>query len=170
MDLKPAFPGQPVWSTIVELDPTILTTTVTTGVVASSIALITSGISNFATRFAAFDEYRVVKIRFQFSCLAPTATGIMTHWVEEKVATAPSAAIALAATKVQYPMSDVFGKHELIWTPHDVGDLDYTQVGTVKNLCYLDSYTSVAAYGAPAVATSVVLVQAFLTIQFRGYA
>jgi len=156
---------------VVDADPTIYTTTVTTGVIAGNQAISVSNITNFSTRFATWQEYRIIKVQIDWTCVNSTTSGVCVGWVDEAGSSAPSGNSSLAAGgRVEFPLSDVFSKHVKSWTVHDVGDLDYTALGSAQTIGWIKTYTSSALYGAPVAATVAVLMRPKYTMQFRGLA
>lgn len=171
LELHPSFPGQAVLSCVVDADPTIYTTTITTGVISAAQTINAANITNFSTRFATWQEYRIVKVYVEWTCLAQTTTGVFVGWVDEAGSSAPSGNSSLAAGgRVEAPLGDVFNKHRKEWTVHDIGDLEYTAVGSTSTIGYIKTYTSNALYGAPTVATTAILMRPKYVIQFRGFA
>ncbi len=171
LELHPSFKGQAVLSTVVDADPTIYTTTITTGVISGVQALSAGNITNFTTRFAMWQEYRIVKVHVDWTCISNSCTGVCVGWIDEAGSTAPTGNASLAAGgRVEFPLSDVYGVHSKSWSPTDVGDLEYIAVGSTSTIGWLKTYTSSSLYGAPTAATVAVLLRPKYTIQFRGLA
>lgn len=172
LELHPSFRGQAVLACVVDADPTIYSTTVTTGVVAGSQAISVGNITNFASRFSMWQEYRIVKVELEWTCLSPTATGLFIGWVDEKSSTVPTGTASLAAgSRVEFPLADTLRKHVLSWTPNSIEDLQYAQVGGgTITLGYAKTYTSNSLYGSPTTAIQVLLLRPRYTVQFRGLA
>ncbi len=125
LELHPSFKGQAVLSCVIDADPTLLTTTVTTGVISSAQTISAANISSFTTRFAMWLEYRIVKVHIDWTCIANNTTGVCVGWIDEAGSGAPSGAASLAAGgRVEFPLSDVFGTHSKVWTPNDIGEVE----------------------------------------------
>lgn len=151
-------------------DPLKYTTTVTTGVIASSTNILYSLISSFTTRFATWDEYRVVRVLFRIRFFSSTNPGIVRFWVEDRSSSAPTLAIAEAARGVVANASDVTREFRLDYKIMDPVYVDYTQLNATQSVGYFNVYTNNANYGASAAATDYCVVTPVFTIQFRGYA
>ncbi len=169
--LRPAYPGQPVLQCWIAADPSKLTTTVTTGQIASSFTLSpTTTITGWGTRFGAtWDEWRVIAIEASVRCFSSTNPGVISHWLEEKSATVPALAECEAAHALRFPAGDVFSPHTRLYHLHDPLDLEYTAIGTAKTVGYINVFTDNANYGSSAVATDYCSLQVRYLCQFRGF-
>jgi len=169
LDLRPAYPGQNVYQTKVCANPYKLTTTVTTGVISSTVAIDFSKVDNSAVRFAAFSEYRIIKAVFNIVCCSSTNPGVAIAWIDEKSATTPTQAMAFAAKGQRFNCSSVDRNHILTWTSNDPLDLQYVALGTAPNLAFMKVYTNNAVLGSSIVATDYLIVEPTYTVQFRGF-
>lgn len=151
-------------------DPIKFTTTVTTGVIASSTQILYTLISSFTTRFATWDEYRVIRVRFHVRFFSSTLPGILRVWVEDRSNATPTLAIAQADKGLSPNMSDVARRHMLDYRIMDPVYVDYTQLNATQGIGYLNVYTNNAQYGSTVVATDVCVITPEFTIQFRGFA
>ena len=168
--LLPAYPGQVVKSFVLEGTPILLTTTVTTGLIAVSTttAALTS-VQNFATRFGAlFEEYRVVRVKYSIRCFSSTNPGLFTHWIDEKQSAAPTSAEALQKSNKSFSCASP-SPHVLTWTANDPLDLQYQDIGSGANSAYYKIYTDTANFGSSATATAYGQIVPTYYIQFRGY-
>jgi hypothetical protein len=169
--LKPSFPGQPTLQVWVPVNPTVSTTTVTTGLIALSLAIDpTAIVSSWTTRFATWDEYRVIGWRAKVRCFASSNPGVLVHWIEEKNAAAPTNAIAIAAKGIRFSASDVLGSHLQTYAVTDPFDLEYASLPTSKVVGYYNLFTDNANWGASVVATAYCVTDIELHVQFRGFA
>jgi hypothetical protein len=168
--LKPAFPGQQVGVFRVQCDPIKFTTTITTGLIASSTNLLTTLISSFSTRFAMWDEYRVTRVRSIFRPFSSSNPGIVRAWIEPRSNATPTLAIAEASDGLIFGASDVVHDHLLDYKIMDPVYVDYTQVSVTQSVGYLNVYTNNANYGSSAAATDYFAVSIEFVIQFRGLA
>lgn len=168
--LRPAFPGQVVKQFTCEGTPVLLTTTVTTGVIAQQYVVQAGQITNFATRFGAlFEEYRIVHCKIKLKNFSSTNPGLFTHWFDEKDANAPTAAEALQKSKFQFSCASP-SPHTMNWTARDPLDLQYISIGTTNTtVVSYKIYTDTATYGSSAVATPYAQITSEFTVQFRGY-
>jgi hypothetical protein len=145
-------------------------TTVTTGVIAVVQNIDPVNIvSDWANRFAnTFEEYRVVKAKFFVNVFSTANPGLLLQYVDEKVATAPTAAAVNERALVRYSAADVVKPHILTWRPRDVTDLVYTPIGSPFVPAYFKIYTDNANFGSSIVATPYLSYYTKYKIQFRG--
>jgi hypothetical protein len=170
MQLKPAFPGQPVVALKVRADPIKFTTTVTTGQIAVSTNLVYTLINNFTTRFATWDEYRVTKVLFRFNCFSSTNPGLIRAWIEDRSSSAPTNAIAEAEKGISFAAGDITRTHTLVYRIMDPVYVDYTALNATQSVGYLNVFTNNANWGSSTVATDYFTCVPEFTIQFRGFA
>jgi hypothetical protein len=167
--LLPAYPGQVTKKFVLEGTPILLTTTVTTGVIASATGSSSAAIANFATRFGAtFEEYRIVRIAYTIKCFASTNPGLFVHWIDEKQVAAPTLAEAQQKSSKSFPASSPM-PHTLTWTANDPLDLQFQDIGTAVNSCAYKIYTDNANFGSSIVATAYAQIFPVFHVQFRGY-
>jgi len=171
LDLRPAFKGQVVCAIKVECTPQMFTTTVTTGLIRLQFPVSTAEVDTFAARFGAtWEEYRIVKAKFRTQLFSSTNPGLLITWVDEKLVGNPTLAESTHKTneKDSFNASSVDRIHELVWTPHDPLDQQYTAIGTATTFADFKIYSDNANYGSSAVATPYGQVYCTLTFQFRG--
>ncbi len=166
-----SFPGQPVAKHLVQSFNTILTTTVTTGVIAQALSMDpVTRISNWATRFQSlYLEYRVVKARARVVCFSSNNPGTLLMYWDEKSNAAPNNAQASETSMRRIAAADVFREHNMSWKARDLLDLQYTATDTSFNSVYWKVYTDAANNGSSIVATAYATVDFKLTIEFRGF-
>lgn len=166
----PAFPGQVVKMMKFEGVPVLLTTTVTTGVIANIYPITVGSIANFATRVGTlFEEYRVVRVKFSVKNFSAANPGLYVHWIDEKQNTAPTLAEAQQKSSKTFSCSSP-SPHTLTWKASDPLDLQYIDIGTINTvLATYKIYTDSANFGANPVATAYAQITAELYVQFRGY-
>jgi hypothetical protein len=169
--LLPAFPGQPIFSTTVMADPIVLSTTVTTGVIANTTTITSALITSFTTRFATWDEYRIVGVQVKTSCFSSTNPGQLNHWIDipNTAGAAPAIADSRKNRCVRFPASDVSKSHMTTFVPHDPAIQAWSDLFTGLTIGVYKLYTDNANYGSSVVATQYVCVDILLTIQFRGF-
>jgi hypothetical protein len=151
-------------------DPIKYTTTVTTGVIAVSTNIVYTLISSFTTRFAAWDEYRVVRVQFKVRMFSSTNPGVVRVWVEDRLSSAPTLATAEAAKGLFINASCVNKEHLLDYKIYDPVYTDFTALNATQSVGYLNVYTNNANYGASTVATDYLMITPMFTFQFRGFA
>lgn len=147
-----------------------MTTVVTTGVISNSLTIGNGLITNFSSRFAGFDEYRIVKAKFVFQPFSSINPGVIRAWIEEKSATAPTVTLANTNRGITFPASSVERTHMLTWRPTDPTDTDYNTLSTSLASAYVKVYTDNTSYGSSIVATDYLSVTPYFTVQFRGLA
>jgi hypothetical protein len=149
--------------------PLLLTTTVTTGVIAQSQNAANTSIQNFATRVGVlFEEYRIVRVKYVLKCFSSTNPGLFTHWFDEKTTTAPTSVEALQKSTKQFSASSP-SPHTLVWTANDPVDLQYIDIGGTIVVGTYKIYTDATNFGSSIVATPYAQLTSIYTIQFRGY-
>lgn len=166
----PAYAGQQKVVLVLPGFSSKYTTTVTTGVIANSLALSTSRISNFATRFGStFDEYRILSVLVKLRSLS-ASTGISSFLFDEKDATAPDIDDANQRLGLRLPNTNAAGSilRAMRWRARDLLDLEYSPIGTVSTPVYFKVYTDATNFGAPVAATDVWIAEFDFTIEFRG--
>lgn len=164
-----SFQNQPVSLMKIPGFGTPMTTTVTTGVVAISLAMDTTTISSWASRFASlFEEYRIVGVDMKVQPFSSTTTGILKMYFDEKSAIAPTAASVQRRSIKDVSCSDN-KLHVVKWRVEDVADMVFTASTTNYTPVYFKIYTDLANFGAPAVVTPVGYLTPEYWVQFRGY-
>lgn len=171
MQLHPAFPGQYVTSMVLPSLTQVLTTTVTTGVIAQATIIDpTNFVQNWATRFGVtFKEYRVIKALLKMKTFGSTLPGQINAWVDETLTAAPTAAQALEYQGITtFPAGNNERTHFVKWVPHSTSELAYQPIATASQFGTYKIYTDGANFGASIVATQYMTLQIMFTIQFRG--
>lgn len=166
---SPAYPGQVVVKATLPGTSTKLTTTVTTGVIASALQVSSAQLLGFATRFGStFDEYRIIGVDAVVSPLAATA-GVLKCWFDEKSTSAPTANESLERTAISVLLNNAMGTSKsLRWRARDLLDLQYTAIGSAVTPVTFKQYTDNANWGSSAVVTDVAVVQFKCHLEFRG--
>jgi hypothetical protein len=167
----PAYAGQQKSVFRLPGTPTLLTTTVTSGLIANSTNISTGNISGFSTRFGStFDEYRILGCDVIMRPVA-ASTGISVVMFDEKssaVPTSSDAANRVGRRLINSNASSDGGSVVMKWRARDLVDLQYTAIGTGVTPCYVKVYTDAATWGAPVVATALWIIEPMLIIEFRG--
>jgi len=170
--LIPAFPGQKTDQFQLIVGGGVLTTTVTTGVVASVVTVSAAQINGWAARFGkTFEEYRIVQVTTRIRMFSSVNPGVLACWYDEKSSAAPTLNESQSKVRLNdtYNLSAVDRQVSLVWVANDPLDLQYTPIGTTNvEPVYFKSYTDTANWGAPTVATPVALVELEYRVHFRG--
>jgi hypothetical protein len=152
--------------------PVLVNCAMTTGLVNPVVAVASASITNFAARFGdLFEEYRIVKARFNTRLFSSTNAGLLVSWVDEKSFAAPT----LAESRTKSNQKDMFSasavdtKPSLVWTPHDVVDQNYLAIGTSTTIAAFKIYSDATNYGTTT-AGNLPYCEIFpeFTVQFRG--
>jgi hypothetical protein len=165
-----------IYPKMVKLDAKINTEqlSVAAGAAAGVLAIDTTLIANFSTRFASlFGEYCLVGANLEIRYASLTNPGgIGVLYLDEKAATAPTANAALAAAGLDVQLANVESpsRYSIKWTAKDYIDLDWTDTSTNVTSVWLKFYTNTANFGTPAAGTGVIYVTGSLAFCFRGYA
>jgi len=150
--------------------PVLLSTTVTTGLIASTQAVQKTSISSFATRFATtYDEYRFVGCNYK--CRAVGANpGIGVVWFDEKSNANPTLAESQERIGRRFPFNSGNGKSDFVmrWRANDLVDLQWSAIATTQTPAYFKVYTDNANYGASITATPYLLIEPEYIVEFRG--
>lgn len=146
----------------------MLTTTVTTGVIASVSPIRSADIPTFSTRFAGYKEWRIVKTVVKFKNFSSANAGLLVLWFDNQTYT-PTLATSVDTRGLRFNMSDITKNHVLTYVPHDVDEQAWTAMGTDFTSGYIMFYTNNADYGAPVAITQIGLAEIVHTVQFRGF-
>jgi hypothetical protein len=143
---------------------------VTTGSLAANISLDGALINALTTRFASWQEYRIVQAEAQVRCFSSTNPGLIKIWFQSNQNTAtPTNTLALNARGLVFPASDVGKLHRLIYRPLDPLEQQWQVLGTGTRIGNFKIYSDNASYGASIVATQYLVVEFLLTVEFRGF-
>jgi len=173
---RPKYAGEPVKRFTLAAPPTILSTTVTTGVIASTTNLDARGtIAGFLTRFQnTFDTYRVLKVVVKIRPLT-VATGVTRMWFETSLASASDSATAAServARTLSNSQADSKSTCQMSYEMNDIQELQYVSVASTQEPAYpiFYVYTDTASWGAPIAVTPLWLIEPIFTVEFRGLA
>jgi len=163
------YPRQVVWDVWLPGLPVKETTTVTTGVIASTYRVYSSTIASFATRFGStFVEYRIVKAVATLRLFSSTNPGVIQCWFDEQSNATPTSAEAKERYISSVSASAIDTRPKWTWTAGDPQDLAYQPIGTVFNPVTFKFYTDNSNFGSSVVATDYFEVEMGLRFQFRG--
>ncbi len=168
--LRKEFKGQPSLEVWIDCDPYTFSTTVTTGVIASTIALTGGIIDSFTTRFVTWDQYRFVKARAEVCCYGSTNPGLLSMWFAD-YSTTPTTALAQTANAIRFNASSIDRVHSLDYIPHDPLQQQWQTVSSgTAGIGYFKMFTNNADFGSSTVATPYCYVRLKVLVQFRGFA
>ncbi len=166
-----SYKGQQIVRLTLEGTPSLLSTVITTGVIANAYQMDpTSKVTGFSSRFGStFDEYRVLGVDVRVTPVS-ASTGVSKVWFDEKANNTPSANEAQERTSMPLANTNASSKSARIirWRARDLLDLEYTQIGTSVGPVTFKTYTDAATWGAPAAVTPLWLVEPVFHIEFRG--
>jgi len=169
LTLVKTYPHQVVWETWLPATPIKVTTTVTTGVIATSLLCNTGGIANFAVRFGStFVEYRMIRVRMQIRFFSSTNPGVIQFWYDEKQTGAPSLADAQERAVLVCSAASVDRQPLLKWICSDTLDLQYSDIGALVTPVTFKAYSDNANFGSSVVATDYFELEPEFQYQFRG--
>ncbi len=166
----PSFPGQHTFEGWFQASPTVVSTTVTTGVISTDYDVNAAAIVNWNTRFqVTFREYRIIRARFRTRNFSTVNPGVFATWFDEKSTATPTSNEAQDKATKLFSCADVIGNHSLEWTAHDPLDLQYT-ISTTTNVTPVSFkiYTNNANFGSSIVATQYADILPEFYVQFRG--
>lgn len=168
--LIPEYRGQPVIQQVIQATGGPLSTTVTTGAIANIVTLSAANISNFASRFVTFEQFRIVKVRARVRNFSVQNPGILNMWYDSQQSSTPTATLATNAISKKFNASSVEKEHTLVYTPHDPAEQAWSLVSAASGpIGYFKLYTDNSTYGSSIVATPYCLVEFDFTIQFRNF-
>lgn len=165
------YPHQVAWQVWLPGSPTKFTTTVTSGLIASGIAITSNSITSFATRFGStFVEHRIIRAIFRIRFFSSTNPGVIQFWIDEKSTSTPTLAEAQERAVLIESASGTSRQPVIKWVCADPLDLQYSAIGTPVTLATFKCYTNNANFGSSAVATDYFEVEPVFELQFRGLA
>lgn len=167
--LRPEYKGQPAISIKMRAFPYMLTTSVTSGIVSANVSLSKGNLNNFATNFAGFAEFRIVKVKASIKNYSSQSTGIGCVWFSEDDSSAVTVANALQAQCKQWNFSNVVNSTDMSYVPHDPAQQTWTLVSSGNPVIgYFKVWADNANFGTTIVATPLGIVTFEYTVQFRG--
>jgi hypothetical protein len=165
-----AFPKQALATIWVPIAPITYSTTVTTGVIAAVQTMDSSQVTNWATRFEVFDEYRVVRVEVEILTFSTVNPGVINCWFDEDSSAAPTATGAQERATKRFAASSASQTHKMVWIPRDINDMIFNPIASGSGEVNFNLYTNNTNFGSSIVATPYVTVSAYLLVQFRGLA
>jgi hypothetical protein len=145
------------------------TTTVTTGLIASTYGVNSGNVTSFATRFGStFVEFRIVQAEACLRLFSSTNPGVIQCWYDEKSASAPTLVEAQERFISSVNASAVDTRPKWLWTAADPLDLQYAAINGGNTPVTFKFYTNNANFGSSIVATDYFEVEVRMRFQFRG--
>lgn len=168
-----SYKGQPTYKVWLPGNATLFTTS------AAGLGQLAYGIGNFsagniqgwASRFEnCFDEYRILKCRFDVIPLSANGNGVSNFWFDEKNSSAPTSneTTERIVRRVPNTSNDARSQFSMLWVAKDLLDLQYTQISVDVISAYFKVYTNNALWGTPAVAASYFTIQPVFFVEMRG--
>jgi hypothetical protein len=167
--IRPSYPGQPTLEIWIPGTPEVLSTTVTTGVIAETTTLSNALIPSFSAKWGTtWTDHRITKFRVKLTNFSSTNPGLLSHWFDEEVSTAPTAALAISAKAKRFGAS-LIGTKTIEFVVRDPSQLNYSLLTVVTNYGYYKLFTNNADFGSSIVATQYCLKEVEALVQFRGF-
>jgi len=166
----PAYAGQQCVTLKLPGTPMLLTSIITTGVIANVTNLNVTDITGFSTRFGStFDEYRILGVNVMLRPVA-VSTGVSVAWFDEKSPAAPTANEAQERIGKRLTNTNASDKSVCVmrWRARDLLDLEYQPISGTTTPVYWKLYTDLATWGSPGAATPLWIVEPVFLIEFRG--
>jgi len=150
--------------------PVLLTTAVTTGLIAASYEITPNNVTNFSTRFGStFESYRIVGCRMRIRPLVQS-TGVSAVFWDENTTAVPTLTEAQGRVgdMIQNSIAAGPSQHTSTWSVKKIEDLSFVDVGTPYTFATFKLYTNAANFGGPATALNLFLLTPELDFQFKG--
>lgn len=141
-----------------------------TGTLATSTNLNAGLLTNFATRFQAFDEYRILKLKFYVYSLS-TSQGYASVYVDPLSNAAPTSTTMQTNVAKWVPLNQGSAPKPYVFT-YNVSDsalLAYQPIATTTfNVGFLKAYADTTNTGNNLATGNLLLIRADVTVEFRG--
>jgi len=169
LSLIRTYPHQVAWQVWLPGTPIKFTTTVTTGLIAGVINVVSTSVSSFATRFSqTFVEYRMIRALFRIRLFSSTNQGVLQFWIDEKSNATPVLAEAQERATLIVSASSTDRNPVLKWVSSDPLDLQYIATSASATLASFKVFTNNTNFGSSTVATDYLEVEPVFEFQFRG--
>jgi hypothetical protein len=127
-------------------------------------------LTNFATRFTLFDEYRILKFKFY---MYPTSTGngYASVYVDPLNSANPTSTTAQTNVSRMVPLSAQSAKGAItfVYNVSDFALLSYQPISTTTFAYgYFKVYTDAANYGNTLASGALIITRCDVTVEFRG--
>ncbi len=167
--LIPSYPRQVCVDMWIPGTPSVVSTTVTTGVIAFAQTVSNNNVVSFTTRFGStFLEYRLIQAEFEVRMFSSTNPGLLQAWIDEQSNSTPTLAEAQERAVRSWSAASTDRTNKLGWTATEVDDLGYTAIGSSNIVATFKLYTNNANFGSSIVATAYAEVVPRFRFQFRG--
>jgi len=171
LDTRLAYtPGIPVVT--MSMPEIVAVLDIATGGLASATNLTAGLLTNFATRFVTFDEYRILKFKFELLPTCP-AGGMFVAYVDPLNSSVPTSTTAQTNTALSGNLNSasIRKPYTLIYMPRDTAMQAYQQISTTTfSYGYLKVFTDVNNFANQNTTfAKAIQVRAIITVQFRGF-
>jgi hypothetical protein len=152
----------------------LLTTTVTTGLIASEQQISPpSTVSGWSSRFSTtFQEYRVISVTLEFIAVAinPGVTSFFIYEGSSGLGTPTVTEASEIPGRWINNNNQGASRHMLKWRAKDFTDASWRGISTGYNPFHWYAYTDATNFGSPTTAQNLWIVRPRMVIQFRGMA
>jgi len=149
-----------------------VTTTVTSGVIATTYAVQAGMVNNFAARFGVFDEYLIEKFLLRINTCSSNLSGLMNFWFEPQVGSTgtPAAADAKNNKTLTFAAGENGHTKTLPYNPRNAATQVWTIITTTNaSIGNLKCYTNNADFGSAIAVTDYAVLTGIMTVAFRGF-
>lgn len=168
---SPAYQGNKLVTLALPGAPSMLTNTVTTGLLAFSYSVNpVGGVAGWSTRFGStFDEWRLASVVFEIIPVGLNVGVTSFFWSENSISVTLTEADERSATWIKN--NEQRPKNlRMRWRNQDYTDASFRNVSTGFNDVYFYAYTDATNMGAPVTATNLFVLRPVFYVQFRGIA
>jgi hypothetical protein len=168
----PFTPGNAPMSINCEVFLGKLTTTVTSGVIASTTPIQAGIIASFGSRFALFDEYLLESFTVKLDTCSSNLAGLINVWFETNATSTatPTQNDAKDNKTLTFAAGSNDRTHKLHYNPRNAVTQVWTPISTTTvTIGNLKVYTDNSNYGSSVVATDYVVMTGVMRVSFRGF-
>lgn len=143
-----------------------------TAIIASNTNLTAGLLTNFGTRFAAFDEYRILKFKF-FVYPLSAGQGYASVYVDPLSNAVPTATTIQTNVSKFIPLTEASAQrpYVFVYNVSDYSLLGYQPISTTTfNYGFLKVYTDVLTMGNSVNTGNQLMIRAEVTLELRGLA
>ncbi len=167
-DSRPRNPNQIRTRALYQCTPVALATSLSGIIADSSNQVKLSAIPNYTYLQSLWEEYRILRCRWEITPADPTGTGVTKFYVDESDTTTPTLGTAGSKLGIMVPNTSCAAKRYVVnWAAQDLKDLQWTPTTSTTTFATLKSYTD-GNYGCSTTSTTLWLVQLFVEVELRG--
>ncbi len=165
---RPQNPNQIRTRATYQCGPVALSTSLS-GIIADSANQVKlSSIPNYTYLQTLWEEYRILKARWEITPTNPTATGASKFYVDESDTTVPTLGTAGTKLGIVVPNTSCAAPRYVVkWAAQDLKDLQWSPTTSTTTVATLKTYTD-GNYGCTTTSTQLWLVQLFVELELRG--